>query len=389
MLGLLLAAAAPLGLQAESPGAIADRLSAATPYHATARYEVLLPQSEDPVAYEVALNADEPQRPDTLAPCNYLIDWAMETPSGPSRGFNAYFDGHHYRFRDKRLQEYHFDDSPTPFSARGTTALGVQQQAQFASLLPAFIAARMREMESDTCYSYTVTADSAASTVTVEGVQRFRGCDGLEFRYVFDSATGLPKAMDFCHNPGQMSEQSVSVAFAGPDVATMDVPFSEPALMALYPEAFGRYRESDYTLANLPGRPLPEISAPTIDGDRFNYHSGQSLPSPAVIALLDADVDGCAETVSALRDAIDASPASAMLILAFVSNHADAVAAAIGATRPGETVLTGARGLARACGATATPVTIVCASDGTVQNVHSGRNKELTSVVMQEINIAK
>ncbi len=387
MLGLLLAAAAPLGLQAESLGDIADRLSAATPYHATAHYEVLLPQSEEPVAYEVALNAAKPATRDTLAPCDYLIDWTMDTPSGPSRGFSAYFGGHHYRFRDKRLQEYHFDDSAAPFVARGTVRLGVQQQAQFASLLPAFLAERMREIEADSSYTYNITETPA--TVRVQGVQRFGGVDGLEFSYTFDTESGLPVEAEFCHNPGQMSEQTVAVRYGAPDVATMDATLSEPALMALYPEAFSRYRESDYTLANLPGRPLPEVSAPTLGGERYTRRSGEPFGTPAVVALLDADVDGCAETVGQLREAVAASPRQGALILAFVSNHPDAVADAILAPHPGEVILTGARGLARACGATATPVVIVCASDGTVQNVHTGRNKELPSLVMQEMIIAK
>ena len=387
MLGLLLAAAAPLGLQAESLGDIADRLSAATPYHATAHYEVLLPQSEEPVAYEVALNAAKPATRDTLAPCDYLIDWTMDTPSGPSRGFSAYFGGHHYRFRDKRLQEYHFDDSAAPFVARGTVRLGVQQQAQFASLLPAFLAERMREIEADSSYTYNITETPA--TVRVQGVQRFGGVDGLEFSYTLDTKSGLPVEAEFCHNPGQMSEQTVAVRYGAPDVATMDATLSEPALMALYPEAFSRYRESDYTLANLPGRPLPEVSAPTLGGERYTRRSGEPFGTPAVVALLDADVDGCAETVGQLREAVAASPRQGALILAFVSNHPDAVADAILAPHPGEVILTGARGLARACGATATPVVIVCASDGTVQNVHTGRNKELPSLVMQEMIIAK
>lgn len=389
MLGALLLAVAPLGLQAESLGEIADRLSAATPYHATARYEVLLPQSEEPVAYDIALNSMTPQQPDTLAPCDYLIDWTLTTPSGRSQGFNAYFAGHHYRFRDKRLQEYHYDDSPAPFSASGRLELGVQQQAQFASLLPAFIAARFREMATDTTYSYTINENPAHGTLCVSGTQTFHGCEGLSFSYTLDLSNGLPLSSEMCYNPGQLSEQTVSVTYGAPDVATMDITPSEPALMALYPEAFGRYRESGYTLANLPGRPLPAISAPKLDGSRYNYSLGATLQLPTIVAILDADVDGCPETVSQLRQAIDSSPAAAALVLAFVGNHAEAIAEAVGAARPDETILTGARGLARDCGATTTPVIIVCDRSGTVQNVHTGRNKDLPQIVMQEITIAK
>ena len=390
MLGALLLMAVAPGMQAESLEAIVQRLSAASSssYHATARYEVLLPQSEEPVAYSVSLNSSRTQPSDTLAPCCYLIDWTAETPSGRARGFCSYFYGHHYRFRDKRLQEYHYDDDSTPFYARGTTALGVQQQAQFASLLPDFIAERLREIQHDSSYTYTITTDSVRHTVSIEGKQEFAGCEGLDFKYTFSTATGLPVASDFCYNPGQMSEQSVSVEYGAPDVNATDSKLSEPLLMALYPEAFSRYRESGYTLANLPGRPLPAFSAPTHAGERFTYHIGQGFASPTVIAVLDADVDGCSEMVETLRTAVETSPTAASLILAFVSNHPETIAEAIGVQNPGESILSGAKGLARDCGVTATPAIIVCSKDGMVQNAHSGRNKDLAAIVIQEISLA-
>lgn len=385
MLGVLLIAATAPGLKAESLGEIADRLSAAAPYHASARYEVLLPQSEDPVVYNISLYGYAPAQPDSLAPCNYLIDWELDTPSGPSEGFSAYFDGHHYRFRDKRLQEYHHDDSAAPFSAQGRVEMGVQQQAQFASLLPAFVAARLREIESDPACSYTVRTTDRG--ISVEGEQSYDGVTGMEFRYVFDSRDSRPLLTEICYNPDHMSEQTVTVRYLAPTVDATDAPLSEPALMALYPEAFGRYRESTYTLENLPGRPLPAISAQCSDGSRFVRSTGQEFASPTVLAILDADVEDCAETVAMLRRAVDSAPVAAQLILAFTGGHADAVAGITGTPRADEVVLTGARGLARDCGATSTPTIVVCGRDGVVKNVHNGRNKDLASVVMQEISI--
>ena len=389
MLGALLIAAANLGMQAESLGDIAARLSASMPYHASARYEVLLPQSEDPVVYDIDLQAYPAAQSDTLVPCKYLIDWKMNIPDGgDTKGFSAYFDGHHYRFRDKRLQEYHYDDDPVPFSARGSVRMGVQQQAQFASLLPAFLAEKLESMAQDPNYVYTISTDATRGTTKVEGVERYAGCDALEYSYVFDAA-GLPLSAEFCHNPGQMSEQTVSVRYGAPGVNQAVSEPSEPMLMSQYPEAFTRYRESGYTLANLPGRPLPAISAPTLGGERFNRSTGEAFGMPAVVAILDADVDGCAATVAQLREAIDAAPVAARLIMAFTSKHADTIKEAVGSCGPDETVLTRASGLARDCGVSATPVVLVCDSAGTVKNVHTGRNKDLASIVMQEIAIAK
>lgn len=280
MLAVLLLAASCPTLQAESVGAIADRLSAASPYRAGARYEVLLPQSEEPVVYAVNLSSFAPEKADTLAPCDYLVQWGMDTPSGRSSGFNAYFAGHHYRFRDKRMQEYHYDDSATEFSARGSVRYGVQQQAQFASLLPAFIADKLREIESDPAYQYTVETDSAKGTITLEGVQRVGGYDGLEYKYVFDLADFMPRSAEFCYNPGQMSEQSVSVAYGEPGMERVEAPLSEPKLMSLYPEAFSRYRESGYTLSNLPGRPCPRYRPPPF---RANATTEIAAPLSAIL----------------------------------------------------------------------------------------------------------
>ncbi|MDE6109240.1 MAG: hypothetical protein K2F72_03015, partial [Muribaculaceae bacterium] len=211
MLGaLLLMAAATQGAHAEGPAGIAAGLSGATPYSATARYEVLLPQSEDPVEYTIALYSCAPAATDTLSPCDYLIDWSMNTPSGPSTGFSAYFDGHHYRLRDKRMQEYHYSDRPSSFAPGGSVESGVQQQAQFASLLPAFIAREIERMAGNDRFTYAITPSRDGTTVTLKGVERYNGVPGREFEYTFDAATSLPLKAEICYNPGHMSEQTVT-----------------------------------------------------------------------------------------------------------------------------------------------------------------------------------
>lgn len=390
MLGaLLMIAAATQGAHAESPADIAAGLSGATTYNASATYEVLLPQSEDPVVYTIDLYAAAPLSADTLSPCNYLIDWSLNTPSGPSTGFSAYFGGHHYRQRDKRLQEYHYTDNPGPFAPQGSVSAGVQQQAQFASLLPAFIARELVEMSTSPHYSCTVEPGRDGATVTVKGTEHYNGVPGREFEYVFDASTSLPLKAEICYNPGHMSEQTVTVRYAPASERAFSGTLDEPALIARYPEAFSTFRRSDYTLASLPGRPLPAISATTIDGRRYTRTAGEPWEMPAVIALVDADVDGCAETVQQLRDAIDASPAAACLVLAFTGTHPEAAATIAGTQRADEVVLTSARSIARDCGATATPTIIICGTDGFVKNVHTGRNKQLAEIVIQEIAIAK
>lgn len=371
-----------------TPGDIAARLDSLTVYQASARYEVLLPQYEDPVSYTVALNSTA-TRGDTLSPCNYLIDWTLRMPESESRGFNAYAAGHHYRYRDKRLQEYHADADATPFAPQRRVGLGVQQQAQFVQLLPQYVAARLREMLADTCYSYTVRPSADGTTVALEGSQSYAGIEALTFRYVFDVADGMrPVASEFCYNPAQMSEQTVSVRY-GPAAADVVAAYDEAALMALYPEAFGRYRDSNYTLERLPGLPLPEFSATTLSGNRYTHERGHGFAAPVVVCILDPAVAGTAELIRSLRAAVDSSPVAASMILAFLSSHPDDIAAAAGTPSPDEVVLTGARSLARSCGATASPTIIIVGADGIVRNVHVGFNKELPEIVMQEITLAK
>lgn len=381
---LLLAAPAARALTLQD---IADRLDAASPYHASARYEVLLPQYEEPVSYFVGLNSKTTAAADSLSPCDYLIDWTIRLPEGESDGFNAYAAGHHYRFRDKRLQEYHADADATPFAPGGRKDLGVQQQAQFVQLLPQYVARRLRDMAADSCYSYTLTPGRDSTTVVVQGAQSYRGVEAMTFRYVFSTADGLPVAAEFCYNPSQMSEQTVSVDYG---TATTDASesFDEASLMALYPEAFGRYRESNYTLENLPGRPLPDFSATRLNGERYVHSRGESFGSPAVVAVLDPAEEASAVLLGALRDAVDASPVVATLVVAIAGNHADDVAALAGPARDDEVVLVGARSLARNCGVAATPAVIVVGRDGVVRNIHVGFNKELPSLVIQEIAIA-
>ena len=89
--------------------ALADALAATGPYSGQCSYEVLLASLSEPVTYEVKLQST-PAPADTLSPCDYLIEWSLPTPSGEVSGFSAYFDGSHFRFRDKRLQEYHASD---------------------------------------------------------------------------------------------------------------------------------------------------------------------------------------------------------------------------------------------------------------------------------------
>ena len=77
-------------------------------------------------------------------------------------------------------------------------------------------------------------------------------------------------------------------------------------------------------------------------------------------------------------------PMQTDLILAFISNDIDAIEALTGPCREGEHILMSARGLARDCGVTATPVVIICDRDATVKEIVNGFNNDLSDVVIQK-----
>lgn len=356
-------------------------------YSGDCRYEVLLPTSRRPVVYEIGMFS-RAAAGDTLAPAEYVIDWAVDKDGNSSRGFSAYAGGNHYRFRGDRLQEYHYADDPVPFAPRGSVDGGVQNNAQFADLLPQYIGRRLEDMAADSTYRYEYHPYKTVNgrrCIVVDGVRSFGGVDAIEFVYAFDRETLRPVSADFEANPGQIGEQTITATYTYP--ATRIRPFgaiTENALIEAYADAFGNFRESDFRLDNMPGRKLPEFSAPTVTGERYTHHKDDSFASPVIIAVLDSETDSAGATVDALRRAAETMPMQTELILAFISNDIDAIEALTGPCREGEHILMSARGLARDCGVTATPVVIICDRDATVKEIVNGFNNDLSDVVIQK-----
>lgn len=209
----------------------------------------------------------------------------LRDPSGESKGFSAYYDGHHYRFRNRRLQEYHLDWDSVPFTAGG----GVQATAQFTDLYPAYIAESLKKMGAAPDYSLSISGGKVfdgRKAVEVKSVYTVNGQVAAEKTYIFDASSMLPLRIDTESNPGSISEQSVLVTYSYP--AEMHCPqLSEEALMKKYPEVFEKYRENNFRIENLPGSPLPTFSLPTTTGERYTYHSGDRFAVPTVIVMLD------------------------------------------------------------------------------------------------------
>lgn len=386
---MVLAALGPLGMSAQGIADVVAALEKTGCYEANASFNVSLPQSDKDVVYEVSL-ASAPTPADKLSPCSYLTEWGLETPSGTVKGFSAYFDGHHYRYRNERLQEYHMEWDSIPFMSRGNST-GVQGNAQFTDLYPSYIAKELSKMEQDGRYTLSVKPDVAfdgKKAVEITAVMKVDDVTAMEKRFLFDASTMMPLRIDTESNPGQITEQSMFVSYRYP--AEMHCPeLGEEALMALYPEVFEKYRENNFRIENLAGTQLPTFSLPTTTGERYTYHRGDSFAAPTVIALLDPSAGFNAELVEGVRGAVDRLPVQADVIWVFNSTNIDAIEGVIPSIRPGEHLLMNGKSLARDCGVASMPVVIMADSTGKVKNVVLGFNKEIGNVVLQTMALVE
>lgn len=372
------------GSKTEELTKISSQLKDIAEYSDNCTYEVLLASMAEPVSYTVALQSTAPG--DSLSPCDYYICWQIPMPSGVSRGFSAYFDGTHFRFRDKRLQEYHAEWDMGPFAPSGDVVRGVQQQVQFADLLPQYIGQTFAAMAADSTYIYDVKESSFNGTkaIIVEGVRRTSGFDGSEYRYVFDASTMMPMRIELENNPGQIGEQSILVNFKGGNGKGVKIDME--SISAAQSEAFEKYREGTYTLESLKDKPLPAITAPRLHGERYHRRKGEPFGSVAVLAFVDADVASTPEVIKSLENAAAMMPMHAEILVAFVNHRVEDIEPIV--EEGNDNILINARSAARDCGVgSETPVIIFVDAQGTVKDFVRGFNKDLESIVIQKASL--
>lgn len=369
-----------------TPGEIAARLGGCKSFSADARFEVWLPNAGDPVEYSILLLSSDNGGADTLSDFDYLIDWTLARASGELKGFSAYFGGNHYRYRDGRLQEYHYTENPAPFAPDGDLRKGVQRQAQFVDLLPGALSDELRIMEADSSYTYKVSERNG--NVTIAGNQSINGNEVRTFKYTFSASDGMPRRLDIDTNPGQISEQSMTVEYSYGNVCR-ELPRSEDALMALYPDEFAKYRQNDFRLEKLLGQRLPEFSVQDINGGRMTHHKSDVFDAPVVLLLLDSGAGNPGAVLEAVRNSVELYPGTVQPVTAFVDNRLEDVEGMCGRPLQGERVLYGARALARDCGVTVTPTLIFVNADGVVKNYIQGMNKNLGDEVLEVISNLK
>ncbi|MDE6206183.1 MAG: hypothetical protein K2M55_00045 [Muribaculaceae bacterium] len=369
---------------------IAEHLTAHDCYSAKVDYEIMLATLSEPVNYSIALeSASAPT--DSLAPCKYLIKWEAHGQGGSSKGFSAYFNGDHYRFRDDKLQEYHYAESNEQFHPLGRINRGVQRQVQFSELLPQFIGERFESMCTDSTYMVKVTADTivdSSPAIVVAGVQNVYGITTSEFIYVLAPDTYLPRSIDLENNPGQMGEQNIIVHYT--DTRTTGCNINYDSLVAAEPEAFSKYRESIFTLESLPGRQLPRIMAPSSTGERYLHERGEQFSAPTVFVFTDTEVGTTPDLIRNVRGAVAMLPFQTDIVWAFKDHRIEDVAECIGRPEAGEKILFNAGGAARECGIGALlPVLMFVDHAGTVTDIQVGYNNDIASIVIQKVMATK
>ena len=384
--------------QIHSVSDLASRLEALEKYNSSARFTVSMPQMADDVIYDIQLT-QQASDSDRLDTDSYLIDWTLTNYENNTHGFSAYYNGNHFRFSGDRLQEYHLDWDSIPFRPAliGLRSEGVHRATQFFNILPQGIAAELRRIETDSTWRVVLRADTMIGgrrAVAINSVRRINGVVATEGEYIFDPATALPRRITFENNPGSISEQSVYIEFTdcqpnSSDSESLSSPINEKWLADRYPEEFGRFRESNFSIENLPGQRLPGFALATSTGERYARRAGEPFRAPTIIALLDGEGGFTASVIADVRSAVDRMPINADVIWAFTDNVVDRVEPIVGDLRPGEHLLMKARSLVRDCGAASLPTLILADREGNVGNVIIGYNKELASDVIQKMTLMR
>ncbi len=393
-LSLAIALIYPLSCNAQGISEIISGLKSINCYTAELNYHILMSLQPD-VDYTIKLEAQAAPSNDALAPCDYIIDWAMMTPSGEQNGFSAYYDGNVYDFHGERLLEYHYDWDSIPFfpSAPKGALPGIQKRVQFCSLLPQFLAEQLEEINGNPDrYSYTMHSDTIINgneCKAIEGMMEINGEICKEYLYAFDKETGMPLYSEIENNPGALVEQTIITEYNNTTVnSALCKSITESELMGRYPLIFEKFRESNYAIENMQGQRLPGFALPTTTGERYSRRSGDAFRTLTLVVLIDSKSGFASSTVSEIRKAVDLLPVNADVIWAFTNNNIDEIESIIPSIRPGEHLLMSAKSLARDCGVSSFPVTIITKSDGIVSDVVIGFNNDLSSIVIQKAAVA-
>lgn len=332
-------------------------------FQAHVEYSLTLPQGNDDIVYSIDLVQD------SLNDQNYIIDWSVESPTGPVRGFSAYFDGNFYNFRNHRLQERHEQwDAPLPPGAKPP-----HKSAQFVQLLPAAINEWFAAVDQG-----VANVQISSNQVVVEIVD-----DNAEIAWKFELPSWRPLEFHADYNPGEISGQQVNAVYSYPPAPSVPAGFNEEYLRRRYGEAFEKYRESQFAIENSRGLPLPGFSLPNLAGGRFEYQAGEAFQRPVLLVLLDPEQTLSTRLVADIRTAADKLPFEPQVIYAASNKNPELTQTLLGNLLPNETALTGAQSLISALGVASLPTVLAVGCNGKISDLVVGLNQTLCESVIQ------
>lgn len=385
---LTLACAYPLCAFASGVDEVLTALRDVECYQAIADYQVLMSLQND-VKYTISMQSQAAPA-DTLAPCSYILSWHTGTDTDSVAGFCAYSNGNMFMFRGDRMAEYHHAQNPAVFQQSGSEAAplpGIQMRGQFSNLLPQFVAKDIENIINDSRYNWAYIPDTISGGNKCEMFKaKMTVNDNVcrEVTYTFSPLTHMPLFSETENNPGALAEQTIVCRYEYPENEPECAPITEQRLGVMFPHIFESYRESTFTITNLPSKPMPTFTLPTTTGERHEHLRGHGFAHPTVLVILDAGSGFARQTVDETRKAVASLPRNTDIIWAFVNNNTDDIEAIITRPEVGEHLLQSAKALARDCGATALPAVIFCDTDGIVQNVTVGFNNNFAADVIQK-----
>ena len=308
------------------------------------KYEIWMPGSDDPIVRRAELT-QYPSGSDTLAPCEYLIVGCDDS----DKSFAAYFDGNFIRFRNDKMVEWNITENPAPFAG------GVHRTEMYAPLLPAFVNEFFRAVESDTAYTYTVSAVDGGTIV--KGSESRRGYLMKEFEFKIGN-DGSPISSEITINPGATAEQIASATYTtlAPDTMAL----TEEKLVELFPDIFERFSAANFTIDSLIGRHIPSFSLPSTGKSRVEHRRGEPFARPTLIVVADEPESSLIAEARLLGQGMG-------LIYVFDDTNAEAIMERFGQPNDNESVAFNGRSLISDCGIKELPALIYVDSEGIVE----------------------
>lgn len=351
-------------------------------YDCELSYTVSLPMKDDDIKYSAKIWSIEMPN-DTLAGCNYLIEYKHQMDTMSS--FTSYFDRNYYKFENEKLQEYHWDWDSIPFKGTGKI-MGIQKTGLFAPFMPTEIMHKMSVLEKDPNNKLKLYSDTLINGIKVNAVKLkeiIKGNVAKDIFYYADVATGRPLYYESMNNPGSIGEQLVTIRYNYNAELTPIKVYNEEMLRDRYPIAFSRFRESNFSIENLPGRKLPMFSLPSTTSERYTWDGG--FKNNAIIVFLEVGNGLNKDLIAAVRDAVKNSVVPLDVLWIYNNKNIDAITEEMPDTREDEFALIGGKSFATDCGVTGFPTLIFVDKKGIVKDVQLGFNKDMKNVVIQKI----